>query len=67
MAASITLRLTAVANNGQTQEEADARFKEVFAEYPEDAIADTLITDIWSNLSLWTGFKVEKMSESTEG
>lgn len=65
MAASITLRLTAVASNGQTQDEADAQFNEAFAAYSEEAIAEALATDIWTNMSFYPQLRVEK-SEVTE-
>ena len=60
MAANITLRVTAVPKEGESQETADVQVAAVFGEYPAYAIAEALSNDIWTNTDAgWLGLKVE--------
>jgi hypothetical protein len=68
MSANITLRITAVPVNGQSQEDADAKLVEVFAAYPPEAIAATLSGDIWTNTDAgWLGLQVEILDGASAG
>lgn len=65
MSAEITLRVTAIPAKNQTQEEADAQLEKVFAEYPPEALADTLATDIWTNTDAgWLSMNVEIIGDT---
>lgn len=68
MSAEITLRITAVPVNNQSQEEADAKLAKVFAEYPPEALAATLAADIWTNTDAgWIGLEVEVLKDNGDG
>lgn len=67
MAAELTLRVTAVPTKDQTQEQADAQLLKVFAEYPPEALADTLATDIWTNTDAgWISMNVEIIGDTND-
>lgn len=67
MSVEITLRVTAVPTKNQTQEQADARLQKVFAEYPPEALADTLATDIWTNTDAgWLRMNVEIIGDTND-
>lgn len=60
MSAQISLLITAQPTDTLTQQEAEAQLAEAFEKYPESAIADVLITDIWTNTDAFVSMTVEK-------
>lgn len=65
MTAKISLRITATPTADQTQQDADVQLAEAFEKYPENAIAEALILDIWSNTDAYVAMTVEKTSPAT--
>lgn len=68
MSAEITLRITAVPVNNESQEAVDAKLAKVFAQYPPEALAATLAADIWTNTDAgWIGLEVEVLKDNGDG